>query len=331
MRGIRAVEVKGESAGGACPEISAFEMAISCHLPPMQPAPVAILGATGFIGRHLAAHLRAKGIPVTGISRAPKAQVAGISRWQTPDTLDLANHQAVVNLSGERVDCRWSPAQKQILERSRIEVTQRLVGHLRSLDPASRPAVLLNGSGIGYYGDGGDTPLDESAPAGTDYLAKLCVDWENAALEATTFDTRVVLLRTGVVLGKGGAAFDKLRKLFALGLGGNLGSGRQWMPWIHLDDEISAIIHAIETPTLHGPLNLSAPQPERNADFTRKLAAALHRPAFFHAPAFALKLALGEFANALLTGQRAVPAALTTSGFTFRHATLDSALADLLA
>ena len=296
----------------------------------MQPAPVAILGATGFIGRHLAARLAVNGIPVTGISRSREARIDGVSHWQTPDSLDLANHQAVVNLSGERVDCRWTPARREILEHSRIEVTQRLVGHLRSLDPAERPAVLLNGSGVGYYGDGGDSPLNESAPAGTDFLAKLCVDWENAALEATSFDTRVILLRTGIVLGKGGAAFDKLRKLFALGLGGKLGSGRQWMPWIHLDDEVSAIVHAIETPTLHGPLNLAAPQPERNADFTRKLAAAVHRPAFFHAPAFALKLALGEFANALLTGQRAVPAALEKSGFTFRHPTLESALADLI-
>ena len=296
----------------------------------MHPAPVAILGATGFIGRHLAAHLALNGIPVTGISRSREARIDGVSHWQTPDSLDLANHQAVVNLSGERVDCRWTPARREILEHSRIEVTQRLVGHLRSLDPAERPAVLLNGSGVGYYGDGGDSPLNESAPAGTDFLAKLCVDWENAALEATSFDTRVILLRTGIVLGKGGAAFDKLRKLFALGLGGELGSGRQWMPWIHLDDEVSAIVHAIETPTLHGPLNLAAPQPERNSDFTHKLAAALHRPAFFHAPAFALKLALGEFANALLTGQRAVPAALEKSGFTFRHPTLESALADLI-
>lgn len=298
----------------------------------MQPAPVAILGATGFIGRHLAARLSGNGIPVTGISRSREARIPGVSHWQTPNSLDLAGHQAVVNLSGERVDCRWTTAARQRIAQSRIEVTQHLVGHLRTLDPAQRPATLLNGSGIGIYGGvADDLPLVESAPAGNDFLARICVDWENAALQATTHGTRVVLLRTGIVLGNGGAAFDKLRRLFALGLGGRLGSGRQWMPWIHLDDEISAILHALETPSLHGPLNLVAPQPERNAAFTRKLAAALHRPAIFHAPALALKLALGEFATALLTGQHAVPAALLDSGFSFRHPTLESALAALLA
>lgn len=297
----------------------------------MQPAPIAILGATGFIGRNLTARLHSLGIPVTGVSRSRHASLEGVHRWQTPDDLDLSGHQAVVNLSGERVDCRWTPARKLVLASSRVGVTRRLVGHLQSLAPELRPKVLLNGSGIGYYGDGGDTPLDESSAAGTDFLAKLCVDWENAALEASLTGTRVVLLRTGIVLGKGGAAFDQLRRLFSVGLGGNLGSGRQWMPWIHLDDEVSAILHALQSPSLQGPLNLSAPEPVRNADFTRKLAASLRRPAVLHAPAFALKLLLGEFSSALLTGQRAVPAALLHSGFTFRHSTLDSALADLVA
>jgi len=296
----------------------------------MESAPVAISGVTGFIGRHLAVRLASEGIPVTGISRSAGTRLEGVKRWQTLETLDLSGHRAVVNLSGYRVDCRWTEKNRRAIEDSRAGLTRRLVEHLRGLDPATRPQVLLNGSGIGVYGDGGDTLLDEASPAGDDYLARVCVAWEAAAREAEPLGVRVVLLRTGVVLGAGGAAFDKLRMIFRLGLGGKLGSGRQWMPWIHLHDEVEAILHAVRSPVISGPLNLVAPHPERNAEFTRKFAAALLRPAFLPVPGFALKLALGEFAEAMLGGQRAVPAGLEHSGFHFRFPTLEEALAELV-
>lgn len=296
----------------------------------MESAPVAIFGATGFIGRHLAARLASEGIPVTGVSRSEGSRVGGVARWQTFESLDLSGHRAVVNLSGHRVDCRWTGKNRQAIEESRAGLTHRLVEHLRGLDRVARPQVLLNGSGIGVYGDGGDTLLDEASPAGDDYLAQVCVEWEAAAREAEALGIRVVLLRTGVVLGEGGAAFDKLRTIFRLGLGGKLGSGRQWMPWIHLHDEVEAILHALRSPVISGPLNLVAPHPERNAEFTRKFAAALHRPAILPVPGIALKLALGEFAEAMLGGQRAVPAGLEHSRFRFQFPTLEEALADLV-
>jgi len=296
----------------------------------MDASPVAISGITGFIGRHLARRLIASGVPVTGISRSKEARLSGVSRWQTPDVLDLFGHRAVVNLSGEPVNCRWSDAKKAAFESSRTGATHRLVKHLKTIEPVARPKVLVSASGIGIYGDREDAILDEGAPPGTDYLAGLCVRWEAAAREAEDLGVRVALLRTGIVLGKGGAAFDQLRRLFRLGLGGKLGSGRQWIAWIHLEDQISAIIHALETPLLSGPLNLNAPHPERNVDFTRKFAAALHRPAILPVPGFALKLVLDGLGETMLGGQRAVPTALERSGFAFQFPTLEEALADLV-
>lgn len=293
-------------------------------------APVAIFGATGFIGRRLAECLAAEGIPVTGISRSPNAHIAGVSRWMKPDALDLSGHGAVINLAGERVDRRWTAAAKQVLEDSRIGVTRRLVDHLAGLDLATRPGVLINGSGIGVYGDTGDKVIDESAPPGDDYLAQLCVKWEAEAEKAAALGMRVVLLRTGIVLGRGRAAFDKLHTLFRLGLGGRLGSGLQWMPWIHLEDQIAGILHVLRSPSISGPANFNAPFPERNREFTRKLAAALHRPALLPVPGFALKLALGGFGAAMLGGQRAVPAVLQHQHFEFRYPTLEGALEDLI-
>lgn len=292
--------------------------------------PVAILGVTGFIGRHLAARLAERGVPVTGVSRRQGAEAEGVARWQTLESLDLSGHRAVVNLSGERVDVRWTADKKKAIEDSRIGVTRRVVDHLAALYPAGRPQVLVNASGIGFYGDGGEALLDELAAAGDDYLAKVCVGWEREAAEAEGLGVRVVTLRTGVVLGKGGAAWDKLRHLFSLGIAGRLGSGKQWMPWIHVVDEVAAILHALDQPALSGPVNLCAPHPERNVDFTRKLAEALHRPAKLAVPGFALKLALGGFAGALLGGQRGVPAVLKRTGFTFRFPTLEMALQALV-
>jgi uncharacterized protein (TIGR01777 family) len=292
--------------------------------------PVAIVGATGFLGRALTRELARVGVPVTGISRAAHGPAAGVARWQTLDALDLSGHAAVINLAGEPIDRRWTAEHKRKFHASRVGVTHRLVEHLGGLEPSVRPGVLVNGSAVGFYGDRGDEVLEESAGPGEGYLAELCAEWERAAIGAEVFGLRVVRLRTGVVLGKGGPAFEKLRRAFLTGLGGRLGSGRQWMPWIHLDDLVGAVLHALATPELSGPVNGCAPQAERNANFTRKLAAALHRPALLPVPAFALKLALGGFGGALLASTHAVPAALERSGYAFRFPKLEDALADLL-
>jgi uncharacterized protein (TIGR01777 family) len=188
----------------------------------------------------------------------------------------------------------------------------------------------VNASAVGIYGDRGDEILTETSRKGDGYLAGLCDDWEDAAMDAQALGVRVVRLRIGIVLGKNGPAFEKLRMVFNLGIGGRLGSGKQWMPWIHLADLQAAIVHSVFSSALAGPVNATAPHPERNADFTRKLASALHRPAIFPAPAFALRLALGEFASALLAGQRALPAAFEADGFQFQFPTLESALKDLV-
>ncbi|MFT3992288.1 MAG: TIGR01777 family oxidoreductase [Luteolibacter sp.] len=298
----------------------------------MSSAPaIAIIGVSGFIGSGLPELLKKRGATVLGISRSGKGEVPGVDRWQSLDALDLRGISTVINLAGEPIDKRWNEENRHRFFDSRVALTQRLVSHFAALPEDNRPQTLINGSAVGYYGNGGDRPLIESAPPGDGYLAKLCLDWENAAREAEALRMRVVTVRTGVVLGAGGAAFEKLTKVFRLGIGGRLGNGRQWMPWIHVDDLRAAFVRAIFTESLRGPLNGTAPTPERNADFTRKLAAALHRPAIFPVPPFALKLALGEFATALLEGQHALPLSLEQSGFEFQYPTLEKALKNLLA
>lgn len=292
-------------------------------------ASVAVIGVTGFIGRELARRLGARGVPVTGVSRSAGAEQEGVSRWQTTRGLDLSGHRAVVNLAGRPVDCRWTEANRREIRDSREGMTRRLVEHLASLPESQRPPVLVNGSAIGVYGDCGDGMVDESSPPGEGFLAEVCVAWEAAAREAEALGVRVACLRTGIVLGRGGMAFDKLRRVFGLGLGGRLGNGRQWMPWIHLDDLVGAIVHLLEIPDVTGPVNGVAPHPERNAVFTRKLAETLHRPAWFTVPGPVLKLTLGGFGAAMLEGQRAVPLALLESGYEFRFPELEGALEDL--
>jgi uncharacterized protein (TIGR01777 family) len=297
----------------------------------MQDAPrVAIIGVTGFIGRGLPALLSAGGFACTGVSRSGGAALEGIDRWQTPGELDLAGHHAVINLAGESIDRRWTQENRRRFHDSRVGLTRRLVESLRALPAAARPKVLVNASAVGIYGDRGDQVLTESAAPGVGYLADLCHDWEVAATGAEALGVRVVCPRIGVVLGRGGSAFEKLRLVFMSGLGGRLGSGLQWMPWIHLADLRAALVHAVVSDSLTGAANCAAPQPERNRDFTRKFAHALHRPALLPVPGFALKLALGGFGGALLAGQRALPAALEENGFPFRYPTLETALADLV-
>lgn len=293
-------------------------------------ARAAIVGVTGFIGKGLPALLARRGMAVTGVSRGKNPAMEGVDRWQTPESLDFTNHNAVINLAGDPIDKRWTDENKRRFHESRVGLTTRIVEAIAKIPEDARPKVLINASAVGIYGGRGNAVLGDTARRGDGYLADLCSDWEEAAKDAESLGVRVVRLRTGIVLGHGGGAFDKLRLVFKLGIGGPLGSGLQWMPWIHLADLRGAIVHCVFSDSMDGPVNGTAPNPERNSDFTRKLAKALHRPAFLAVPGFALKLALGGFGGALLEGQRAVPEALLTDGFEFRFPTLETALTDLL-
>ena len=295
-----------------------------------QPQRTAIVGVTGFVGRGLPALLAEIGMATTGVSRAGKGPLPAVDQWQTPETLDFAGHHAVINLAGEPIAQRWNDETRRRFHESRVSLTTRVVEAIAKVPEGQRPKVLINASAVGIYGDRGDEILTDTARPGRGYLADLCIDWEDAARDAESLGVRVVRLRIGIVLGTNGSAFEKLRRVFKLGLGGPLGHGTQWMPWIHLADLRAAIVHAVASETLTGPINATAPHPERNADLTRKLAAALHRPAILAVPGFALKLVLGGFGGALLAGQRALPAALEADGFHFKFPTLEAALADLV-
>jgi uncharacterized protein len=290
----------------------------------------AIVGVSGFVGHGLPALLAERAMATTGVSRAGSGSVPGIDRWQTPDALDFSGHHAVINLAGERIDQRWNDESRRRFHESRVGLTTRVVEAIAKIPDGERPKVLVNASAVGIYGDRGDEILTESARPGRGYLADLCSDWEDAARDAETLGVRVVRLRTGIVLGQGGAGFEKLRFVFKLGIGGPLGHGTQWMPWIHVADIRAAIVHAVFSDNLAGPVNGTAPHPERNADLARKLAAALHRPAILAVPGFVLKLVLGGFGGAMLAGQRALPAALEADGFQFQFPTFEAALADLI-
>jgi len=297
---------------------------------------VLITGATGFIGSALAARLSRMGHTPTGLSRSAdrgRRDVRALSEvwsWDPmkgpPPEPALREADAIVNLAGESVFGLWTPAKKERIYESRIRTTRHLVDGLRHAP--SRPRVLVSSSAIGYYGDRGDEPLDETSARGTGFMSDVCRDWEEAAARGAGFGARVVTIRTGLALGTGGGALGAMLKIFRLGLGGRLGSGHQFWPWISLDDLVSLYVHAIETP-VEGPLNGTAPEPARNATFTRELAAALGRPAFLHVPGWALSV-LGEFSSELLTSHRVLPVRTRETGFTFAHETLASALAHAL-
>jgi uncharacterized protein (TIGR01777 family) len=289
----------------------------------------AIAGVTGLVGDGLAPLLVAQGYSVTGISRAGTGDVPGVSSWQKPDALDLSGHHAVINLAGEPVNQRWTEERKKRFRESRVNYTEKLVAAIGQLPHGDRPEVLVNASAVGYYGHRGDEFLTEAAEPGAGYLADLCRDWEDAAMKAEKFGVRVVKLRIGLVLGRKGGAYRQLRGIFRLGVGGRLGGGRQWMPWIHLEDLQRGIVHSVVSRSIHGAVNGTAPSPERNSDFTKKFAIAMDRPALLPVPGFALKAVFGEFAQALLDSSRAVPSALVADGFSFKFSSLEEALADL--
>lgn len=290
---------------------------------------IGITGATGFIGRHLKEYAIDRGHEVITYSRRPGSGLTPPK--QTPHALPETPLDTLVHLSGESLMGLWTSEKRDRIWKSRVDFTESLVAHLGSWKAENRPKVLVCASGAGFYGDSGTDAVDETSPRGKGFLADVCAGWEAAAHRAEALGMRVITSRTGMVLGRDGGAFPLLRRVFACGLGGRLGSGRQWMSWIHIDDAVQILLQAITTETVHGPLNLCAPEAVTNAEFTQKLAAALHRPAFFHAPAFALKLLLRGMADEmLLGGQRVIPRVATEMGYGFTHPTLSGALASLV-
>lgn len=294
----------------------------------MSKAVIAIAGSSGLIGSALVSALRAADQRVVRIVRRAPSNADEV--FWNPDTgeLDfgaLRGVDVLVNLCGISVgEKRWSGAFKQSLRDSRIGPTEVLSG--AALD-AGIP-VLINASAVGYYGDTRGRIVDETAPPGDDFLAQLCQDWEAATTPAAAEGVRVVLLRTGLVLAPSGGMLGRLRPLFTLGLGARLGNGRQYMPWISLEDEVRALLFAMSDDEMSGPVNLTGPAPVTNAEFTAALGRAVNRPTPLFVPGFALRAVLGEFAEeGLLGGQRAIPAALERAGFVFHHNTVREALA----
>ena len=288
---------------------------------------IVVAGSSGLIGNALVTSLHADGHEVTRLVRrrpsSPDESQWDPGRGQLGDEV-LRGTDAVVNLCGAGIgDKRWSGAYKQELRDSRLTTTDVLA---HAVAEAGVP-VLLNGSAIGYYGDTGDRIVDERSPAGGGFLADLCRDWEAATARASAAGVRVVNLRTATVLSPTGGMLGKLRPLFSLGLGGRLGSGRQYLSWISLADEVAAIEFALTHDDVRGPVDLCAPEPVTNTAFTSAMGHALHRPTPWIAPGFAVSALVGEFAReAVLTGQRAVPKVLTDAGFDFRHRTIEDAL-----
>ncbi len=294
---------------------------------------IAIAGGAGFLGRPLTDALARDGHDVVILTRGQNGSLGGVRSvaWNPngalgPWAAEIDGAGAVVNLAGESIaGKRWTAAQKARILDSRIQATRSLVAAIRGA--AAAPQVFVSGSAAGYYGPRGDEVVTESAPAGSDFLAHVCVQWEHEALRAASDRTRVVCLRTGIVLEKDGGALPQMLPPFWFGAGGPVGSGRQYWPWIHRDDWIGLVQWAIASPGVRGAINATAPHPVTNAEFARALGRAMHRPSFMPAPAFALRLLLGEMADALLlSGQNAAPDAATRAGFSFRYADVNDAL-----
>jgi uncharacterized protein (TIGR01777 family) len=296
---------------------------------------IVITGGTGFIGRALAAALAGDGHDVAVLSRFSggtyqnvrhvRAQVQQ-NRYDTAAVKEIDGAGAVINLAGAGIgDARWTPARKALLRESRLSITRAMAAAIR--EAAAPPPVFISGSGTGYYGSSLDHTFDESSPAGADFLATLCVEWEQAARDVESDRCRVVISRTGLVLGPGGGLLKKMTPPFKLFVGGPIGSGRQWMSWIHRDDWIAMIRWAIATESIRGPLNVTASNPVINRDFSTALGHALHRPSIFPVPAFVLRGIFGEMADgALLASQRVMPMKAQAGGFTFKYPDLDAAL-----
>lgn len=294
---------------------------------------ILLTGGTGLIGRQLCRHWLGQGHRLTVWSRQPEnvakicgAQVRGIARLE-----DLGQEpvDGIINLAGAPIAARpWTHKRKALLWSSRISLTETLLAWLESRE--QKPQVLISGSAVGWYGDGGERELSEdSGPVSEDFASQLCIAWEETAQRAEVLGIRVILVRTGLVLSAEGGFLSRLLLPFKLGLGGPIGNGRQWMPWIHIDDQIALIDFLLHRNEASGPYNACAPKPVRNREFAEALGSVLHRPTFMPMPAFALKVGLGELSLLLLGGQRATPARLLQAGFTFKFTDLRAALDDL--
>ena len=277
---------------------------------------IAITGASGFVGRALVLRLSQK---------AHSVQPVSLRQGLSPHS--FSDCDAVVHLAGEPVAQRWTSAVRQRIMNSRVDGTRMVLEALRN----SPARILVSASAVGYYGSRGDEILTETSAPANDFLGQVAVAWEAEAMRATEFGIRVVSPRIGVVLGRGGGALARMLLPFKMGIGGRLGSGNQWMSWIHLDDLTALIEFAFLNHTLRGPINAAAPNPVTNADFTKALGGVLHRPAFMPVPGFALKLLFGEMSRVLLEGQRVIPAAATEAGFKFRYPSIEEALREAVS
>ena len=294
-----------------------------------------VTGGTGFVGRQLLGLLDRPTVLSRDVSRGQRTvgrsagRVVGWDPLAGPPPAEAFDGVDVVfHLAGESVaEGRWTAAQKVRIRESRVIGTRNLVAGIARAEP--RPRVLVSASAVGYYGDRGEEELTEASPPGDDFLADVCIAWEREARVAEQHGVRVVLARTGIVLGQGGA-LAKMLTPFKLGAGGPLGNGRQWMPWIHVADLARLYLHAADTTSIQGPMNAVGPDPVRNSEFTKALGRALHRPAFMPAPYLGLRLVFGEFAKVLFASQRVIPQVAIDTGFHFEYPQIAAALVEIL-
>jgi hypothetical protein len=297
---------------------------------------VLVTGATGLIGRSICQLLVEEGNQIVVLSRRPESArsdaIVTAFRWEPESELppDAAweGVEAVIHLAGEPVADRWTSEKKRRIRESRVTGTRNLVDGMKG--SASRPKALIAASAVGYYGDRGDEVLNENSGPGRGFLSDVCVEWEGEAARARELGVRVVSVRSGVVLSPSGGALEKMLTPFKLGLGGRLGSGRQWFPWIHIDDIAGIFRHALVTDSLSGPINGVAPGIVTNEEFTRELAAALDRPVFLPVPEFVLSILMGEMAEVVTASQRVIPQVALETGYKFRHPNLRPSLESLL-
>lgn len=296
---------------------------------------ITITGASGFVGTHLTRIMLGQGYTVTGVGTSATHPHAGMNNfsWISADTTlpgpwqtAVTEADVIINLTGKNIFGYWTDRYKTQIYDSRILTTRNIVAAL----PEDNCTVLLNTSAIGYYGNGGENALVENRKPGNDFLASVCIDWEKEALKATQTGCRVVLMRFGVVLGRHGGALEKMIPAFKLFAGGPLGKGTHWFPWIHMEDLTVAIMFIIKNQNLSGPFNFCAPETIRQKTFAKELGSALNRPSIMPAPAFMMKLALGEMSKAIMSSQKAIPSALIQEGFQFHFPRLSAALRDIL-
>jgi uncharacterized protein len=302
---------------------------------------ITVTGATGTIGTAAVQAMRSRGDEVVALvrdttrARSKLGEGVRLEPWPdpkeaSPPVAAMQNADAVLHLLGEPIDQRWTDDAKREIRDSRVLSTRSLVSALAAIDPARRPRVLLSQSAVGYYGVHGDEPVDESTPAGGDFLAGVVRDWEREAAAAADSGVRVACTRTGVVLSPHGGALSKMLPPFKLGVGGPVAGGRQYIPWIHIDDVVGGMLRCIDDDRAQGAVNLSAPAPATNAELSHALGHVLRRPAVVPVPALALKARYGEMAVIVLTGQRAIPAKLEQLGYAFKFPELEPALRDVL-